>query len=83
VEELGGAGKAGASVVGHETADIGICQPERVERRPQLVLLAAGIDVDPQEALRPQRANDLGGQFDAAVLGIRIEQADGDVAQCR
>ena len=52
VEELGGAGEAGASVVGHEAPDIGICQLERIERRPQLVLLAAGIDVDPQEALR-------------------------------
>lgn len=83
MEELGGAGKAGASVVGHETADIGICQLERVERRPELVLLVARIDIDPQESLRPQGANDLRGQLDAAVLGIRVEQADGDVAQCR
>jgi hypothetical protein len=83
VEQLGRAGEAGTTVVDGETLQVGVGQPKRLEGLAQLVPLISGIDVDPEETLRPERADDLLGQLDATVGGVCIEQADGEIAQWR
>jgi len=76
-------GESCAPVIGPQTLDIGLAEAERVQRVGEGVLFLARVDVDPQQPLRPERPDDLLGQLDATVVGIRIEQADGGVAQCR
>jgi hypothetical protein len=74
--------EAGPAVVVPQTLDVGVGQAQRLERSLQVARFLARIDVDPQEALGSQRPDDLLGQLDATVMGVRIEEADGEVAQC-
>ena len=82
VEQLRGVGEPCATVIVAQALDIGFAKAERVQRVGEGVLFLARVDVDPQQALRTERADDLLGQLDASVVGIGIEQADGGVAQC-
>jgi hypothetical protein len=83
VEELGGSRDARTTVVHRETFRVGVGQPERLESLAELVRLISGVDIDPQKTLRSERADDLLGQLDAPVGGIRVEEADDEVAQWR
>ena len=82
VEQLSGMCEPRAAVVVLQPLDVGVGQTERVQRLGERVLFLTGIDVDPKQSLRPERPDDLLGQLDATVMGIRIEQPDGGVAQC-
>jgi len=82
MEQLGGVGEPCASVVVSQALDVGFGQAERVQRVGEGVLFLARVDIDPQQALWPERPDDVLGQLDATVVGIRIEEADGGVTQC-
>jgi hypothetical protein len=83
VQEVAGAGQPRSPVVGLEARDVGVGQPERLEALSDPVRLSARIDVHPQELFGAEGPYDLLGQLDPPVLCVRIEEADGDVAQCR
>ncbi|HET8786678.1 MAG TPA: hypothetical protein VFM38_13650 [Candidatus Limnocylindrales bacterium] len=74
--------QARPAVIGPQTLDVGVGETERRERPLQLAFVLARVDVDPQETLRTERPDDLLGQRDATIVGIRVEEADGDIAQC-
>jgi hypothetical protein len=83
VEEIGRAREAGPTVVGREPVDVGIVlQTERLERPGQLRFVGTAVDVDPQKSVLAERPDDLRGQLDLAIGRVRVEQSDGDVAQC-
>jgi hypothetical protein len=82
VQEVYSPGEPGTSVVGRESLDVCVRQPEDLDDAADVTLLGAAVDVDPQEALLAERPDDVLGQLDVAITGVRIEQADGEIAQC-
>jgi hypothetical protein len=82
VKHLGRPGEPGPSVVGRQPLEVGVGQPEGLDDLDDVALLAATVDVDPQQSLVAERADDLLRQLDVAIAGVRVEKADRELAQC-
>jgi hypothetical protein len=59
-----------------DALDVDVLEAQDPEYLIDRSLVVPVVDVDPQQALRAERPDDLVGQFDGSILSARIEQPD-------